>query len=219
MRSRPQDGVCSAPSISRGPLVRRRPCSALRGRTLLLITAAPHHSDGWSVGVMITEMAARLRSLRVGPAGGAAALASITETSPCAARMVKRRTALSQHSRLARGPRGPTCARPAEPIATPAGAELSGAMIEREIGRTDQGAEGAGVRGQGVTLYMTLLAAFKTLLLPLHGRRMSSSARPSPTETGLRSRTSSASSSHTRLRTAPRARPHRSRSSSAACVR
>ena len=172
--------------LARGPLLRAALLRLAEQEHVLLLTM--HHivSDGWSMGVLVRELAALYDALRRGPAVAAAgAAASSTRTTRAWQREWLQGEVLeAQLAYWQRAARRGARARWSCPRTGP------GRRCRRFRGAQPSGAAAAGAAGgaarrwrqrEGATPFMVLLAAFQVLLSPLHGaggRR--ASARPSP---------------------------------------
>ena len=175
-----------------GPLLRAAAAAAGRATsTSLLLTL--HHivSDGWSMGVLVRELAALYARLRRGPALAAAGAAGpVRRLRGLAARAGSPGEVLERAARLLARARWPA-RRPLLELPTdrprPAVQTLPrrGAAAARCPPAPGARAARRSRRREGATLFMILLAAFQALLAPLHrpggpGR----SARRSPAATG-----------------------------------
>ncbi|HEX8354146.1 MAG TPA: amino acid adenylation domain-containing protein, partial [Pyrinomonadaceae bacterium] len=158
--------------LSRCPLVRASLLRLGEDEHQLLLTM--HHiiSDGWSIGVMITEMAALYEAYAAGRAASLPPLAiqyrdfAVWQREWLGGGQLEQQLA---YWREALGGAPPALVMPTDRPRPPV-QSYRGAMIEREIGpELTRGLKELG-RGQGVTLYMTLLAAFKTLLYRYTGQ-------------------------------------------------
>ncbi|HLM54812.1 MAG TPA: amino acid adenylation domain-containing protein [Pyrinomonadaceae bacterium] len=158
--------------LSRGPLVRAGLLRLGEDEHQLLLTM--HHiiSDGWSIGVMITEMAALYEAYASGRPAALPPLAiqykdfAVWQREWLSGEQLEQQLA---YWREALGGAPPALVLPTD-RPRPAVQSYRGAMIEREIGpELTRGLKELG-RLQGVTLYMTLLAAFKTLLYRYTGQ-------------------------------------------------
>ena len=178
----------------------RRPFDLARGRSAaraLLRLAADDHvllltmhhivSDGWSMGVLVSESDALYEAFREGRPRRCPSCRFSTPTSPTgsgvaqgevlsAARLLEAAAAgapavLELPTDRPRPPRRPSAAR-SYPLACPS---------------ADRGAQALS-RREGATLFMTLLAAFQTSAHATRARRTSSSARRSPAATAARSK-------------------------------
>jgi amino acid adenylation domain-containing protein len=158
--------------LTRGPLFRAQLLRLGEDEHLLLMTM--HHiiSDGWSIGLMITEMAELYEAYASGRPASLPQLAiqykdfAVWQREWLSGEPLEQQLA---YWREALGGAPPALVlptdRPRPPVQT-----YRGAMIEREIGpELTKGLKELG-RGQGVTLYMTLLAAFKTILYRYTGQ-------------------------------------------------
>jgi amino acid adenylation domain-containing protein len=158
--------------LSRGPLVRAALLRLGEDEHQLLLTM--HHiiSDGWSVGVMISEMAALYEAYAAGRPAALPPLAiqyrdfAVWQREWLSGEQLERQLA---YWREALGGAPPALVLPTDRPRPPV-QSFRGAMLEREIGPgLTRGLSELG-RGRGVTLYMTLLAAFKTLLYRYTGQ-------------------------------------------------
>ncbi|HSF38783.1 MAG TPA: amino acid adenylation domain-containing protein, partial [Thermoanaerobaculia bacterium] len=153
--------------LSRGPLVRAALVRRGPGESLLLLTL--HHivADGWSMGVLLAELTALYGAAL---AGGEARLPALPlqyadyavwqrgwlAGEALAARLAGWREALAGAPPVFELPGD----RPRPPVRSPRGGSVPVSLGE-ETARALRTAS----RGKGATLFMTLLAAFQTLLL------------------------------------------------------
>ena len=160
-----------------GPLLRGA-AAAPRRRRARRCCSTMHHivSDGWSLGVLVRELAALYAGLRCGPAVAAAASCrSSTPTSPpgsAAGWRARCWTAQLAYwrERLAGAP--PVLELPTDrprPPVQPAPRRARGAVGSRRGLAARAARRSAG--GEGATLFMILLAAFEALLCALHAAR------------------------------------------------
>ncbi|HSF38309.1 MAG TPA: amino acid adenylation domain-containing protein, partial [Thermoanaerobaculia bacterium] len=153
--------------LERGPLVRAALVRRDAGEHLLLLTL--HHivADGWSLGVLLREIAAFYGSLRSGSEALLPALAlqyadyAVWQRGWLSGEALATRLA-EWRERLAGAPPVLTLPddRPRPPVRSPRGGSVPVSLGE-ETARALRSAS----RRAGTTLFMTLLAAFETLLL------------------------------------------------------
>ena len=182
--------------LKRGPLLRAQLLRLGAEDHVALLTM--HHivSDGWSMGVLIREIAALCT--RLSPPGGRRPCPSCRSNTPtmpsgsatgCRARYCSGRSTTGRRN-WATIPPCWTC--PATAPARPCRPRAAGALTRRLEQGLVQALEDLSQR-EGVTLFMTLLAAFQALLARYSGEagvpaRISASARPSPTARAASSR-------------------------------
>ena len=179
------------------PRARARCCGPLLLRLgerehVLLLTM--HHivTDGWSMGVLVRELAALYAAFAAGRPSPLPELpVQYADFAAWQRSWLQRRGAGAAARLLARAAgRGAAAAGAADRPAAPGGAELprrraSGCALPPEL---DAALEALG-RREGATLFMMLLAAFQALLRRYTGAGATSwSARRSPAATGPRSR-------------------------------
>ena len=158
--------------LSRGPLVRAGLFRLGADEHLLLLTM--HHivSDGWSIGVMIAEMAALYEAYTAGRRAELPQLAiqykdfAVWQREWLSGGQLEQQLAYWREALRGAPPalELPTD-RPRPPVQS-----YRGALLEREIGKRLTTELKELSRRQGGTLYMTLLAAFKTLLYRYTGQ-------------------------------------------------
>ena len=158
--------------LSRGPLVRATLLRVGADEHQLLLTM--HHivSDGWSIGVLITEMAALYEAYLAGSEAALPPLAiqykdfAVWQREWLSGEQLEQQLAYWRESLRGAPPalELPTD-RPRPPVQS-----YRGSMLECELGKQLTGDLKELSRRQGVTLYMTLLAAFKTLLYRYTGQ-------------------------------------------------
>ncbi|HVF49589.1 MAG TPA: amino acid adenylation domain-containing protein, partial [Pyrinomonadaceae bacterium] len=160
-------------NLSQAPLVRARLLRLGADEHLLLMSM--HHivSDGWSIGVMIREMAALYEAFSLNNRATLPELSiqyrdfAVWQREWLSGEQLEQQLAYWREN--LRG------APPALELPTdrprPSVQSYRGAMLEREIGRELTDKLNDLSRSEGATLYMTLLAAFKTLLFRYTGQR------------------------------------------------
>ena len=180
--------------LARGPLLRAVLCAARRASEHVLLVAMHHIvSDGWSMGVLVREVAALYRGL---PAGRPSPLPELPVQYADFAAWQRRwltgevleRQLAYWRERLAGAP--PVLELPTD-RPRPAVQSFRGAARVTLARSASSLAARLGPLGrrEGATLFMVLLAAFQALLSPLHrAGRPRRWARRSPAATGRRSR-------------------------------
>jgi amino acid adenylation domain-containing protein len=158
--------------LARGPLFRARLLRLGADEHVLLL--AMHHivTDGWSIGIMLREIAALYEAFT---AGRAPALPQLSiQYRDFAAWQREWLSGAELERQLAYWRENLRGAPPALVLPTdrprPPVQSYRGATLEHEIGKGLTGALKELSRARGVTLYMTLLAAFKTLLYRYTGQ-------------------------------------------------
>ncbi|MCA1568064.1 MAG: amino acid adenylation domain-containing protein [Acidobacteria bacterium] len=158
--------------LARGPLFRARLLRLDADEHILLL--AMHHivTDGWSIGIMLREMTTLYEAFT---AGRAPALPQLSiQYRDFAAWQREWLSGAELERQLAYWRENLRGAPPALELPTdrprPPVQSYRGETLEREIGKKLTGALKELSRARGVTLYMTLLAAFKTLLYRYTGQ-------------------------------------------------